>query len=31
VGPAVDYLLCSVALRLDAAIYTTDREFAAYA
>ena len=30
-GPTVDYLLCGVALRRDAAIYTTDLEFTAYA
>ena len=30
-GSTVDYLLCAVALRLGAAIYTTDRDFLAYA
>jgi predicted nucleic acid-binding protein len=30
-GSTVDYLLCGVALRRDAAIYTTDRDFGAYA
>lgn len=30
-GSTVDYLLCSVALRRDAAIYTTDVDFDAYA
>ncbi len=30
-GSPVDYLLCALAIRRDAAIYTTDRDFAAYA
>jgi predicted nucleic acid-binding protein len=30
-GSTVDYLLCGAALRRDAAIYTTDRDFGAYA
>lgn len=30
-GSTVDYLLCGVALRRRAAIYTTDRDFLAYA
>lgn len=30
-GSAVDYLLCSVALRRDLAIYTTDLDFTGYA
>jgi predicted nucleic acid-binding protein len=30
-GSPVDYLLCALAIRRDAAIYTTDRDFTAYA
>jgi predicted nucleic acid-binding protein len=30
-GSVVDYLLCGAALRREAAIYTTDRDFGAYA
>ena len=30
-GSPVDYLLCALAIRRGAAIYTTDRDFAAYA